>query len=194
MASLSRTAVNAVLSAAILSIVALFVSSCASSASTPYMPLVIGNTWEYRFTTLPDKSENTFTMQITERDKRGFRMPEPSGGPSWWRIENGFLVLERTGEVLRFFEIPIRTGVSWWIRGADGGRYCVRVMAFEYVGVPAGDFLKALRVEMENEDRSKQAVFHFARDVGLVKRVSFEHSRLLSLELLRFTPGGSGSP
>lgn len=163
-------------------------AGCGGTAGTPYMPLAVGNTWQYRLECQPVPNDGKLTLSIERRDDRGFLMPEPGGGLSWWRVEEGFLVLERPGEIITFFEIPPSTGVSWWIKGADGQRYCMRVAGFEDVEVPAGRFENALRIEMENESCTKRAVFHFGKGTGLVKRVSAKEGGTVSIELLEFRP------
>ena len=161
----------------------LALSGCA--ATTPYMPLAAGNSWHYRAVNLATGAENSITMRIEDRTERGFLVREPDGTPCWWRVEEGFLVLERPGEVIRFFQVPPRTGVSWWLKGADGRRYCVRVAGYQDVTVPAGTFPRALRVELESEDRTTRSVFHFARGAGIVRREQHGNGEWL-LELLSY--------
>lgn len=152
------------------------------------MPLAVGNRWHYRVRSLPDNAASQMELAITAHDARGYRMLEPDGTATWWRIEGGYLLLERPGEVIRFFRVPPRAGVSWWLEGADGRRHCVKVVGFEDIAVPAGRFRRALRIEMQSEDRAKQAVLHFAEGAGIVRRTYSDGQLVLEFALERFEP------
>jgi hypothetical protein len=161
-------------------ILLMFVVGCAAT-STPYMPLEVGETWTYKLTT--GKGATSFSMSITGKDGSGYMMTEPGGKVVHWRIEEGYLVLDREREVIPFFDVPPRIGLSWSLTGEDGRTYFVKVRGFEDVTVPAGKFPKCLRVEMEDEGREKSAVFHFAKDVGLVRREEQGKSGRVLIEL-----------
>jgi len=161
-------------------IVLAVVGGCAAT-STPYMPLEVGETWTYRLTT--GKGAADFSMSITGKDGKGYVMMEPGGRVVHWRIEEGYLVLDREREVIPFFDVPPRIGLSWSLTGEDGRTYFVKVRGYEDVTVPAGKFPKCLRVEMEDEGREKLAIFHFAKAVGLVRREEIGKSGRVLIEL-----------
>jgi len=150
-------------------------------ASTPFMPLAVGNAWSYRMTADGDAFD--FTLSISSRDENGFRMVEPDGRAAWWRVEDGFLVLDRGAEVIPFFHVPPRLKVSWDITGEDGRTYYVKVRGYEAASVPAGSFRRCLRVELEDEARTKLAVFHFAPGAGMVRREETTASGRMLIEL-----------
>ena len=156
-------------------------SGCA--AATPYMPLAVGNTWMYAVTS--PEGAGRLELRINALDDRGFAMTEPDGRIAHWRIEDGYLVLDRGREIIPFFEVPARTGVSWSFTGEDEKTYYIKVRGYEDVEVPAGRFARCLAVSLEDDGRSKTALFHFARGVGMVRREQAGETGRVLIELER---------
>lgn len=110
-------------------------------------------------------------------------MAEPGGRVVHWRMEEGMLVLDRDREVVPLFHASPQPGLSWPYDGEDGKKYYVKVRGYEDLSLPAGRFRRCLRIEMEDEARSRYAALHFAPGVGLVRREQHAGQDSILMEL-----------
>jgi hypothetical protein len=144
-------------------------AGCASPrADHQYMPLAVGNRWEYRVTTEAG-GESRRELVITERVSPLTCKGTDGGQPVVWSWEDDFLSCQVRGQRVYMLMLPASKGAGWWTVTADGQGVWCRLAGFARVSVPAGTFPSCLEVVMTPRGGSTEMRHWFARGVGWVR-------------------------
>jgi hypothetical protein len=146
----------------------LFCSGCASSLRDQcYMPLAVGNRWDYRIETDQGKI-STRTLELTSKTKDDVFRCNDGVNPGAWAWRDGFLSFEQAGSRVYLLMIPVR-GAGWWTRTPEGHRVWCRVLGLRRITVPAGTFEDCVEVVMQPQGGRSEMRHWFARNVGWIR-------------------------
>ncbi|HZY85237.1 MAG TPA: hypothetical protein VFE78_10435 [Gemmataceae bacterium] len=171
--------------------------------TTPYYPLAVGATWEYKV------GESKFTMKVTKHEKVGnvlcarLEMLKDNKPQSFEHVSvtkdgvcrNTFEDKEAMPPVL-FFKLPPKKDQSWNVDSKAGGasiKGTFKDAGEEDVKVPAGSY-KAVVVasqDLEANGVKMSITYYFAKDVGMVKQVVEIAGQKVIVELEKYEAGKS---
>jgi hypothetical protein len=176
-------------------------------SSTPYFPLVVGNTWEYRV------GENRFALKVTKMEKvKDAKSKETNTARLELYVNGKSVSYENVGvtptAVVRytfegkaatppipFLKLPPTKGETWNVESKVDGQVLKGAFTItedkETVKVPAGAYT-ALTVRskgLEVNGVKLDLTYHFADKVGMVKQVIDFAGQKAVIELEKFTPG-----
>jgi len=165
-----------------------------------YMPLAVGNRWEYavdwhRGEAAPQAA--TDFIEITQKVGRSSFRARELGLTTVWAKEQGYLTRSdgrwREGLLL----LPPHTGYKWRVNTTGGPRF-YEVMGREKVMVPAGEFPNSVKVTCRSLSGKRLLHRWFAPKIGMVKLERRYAGKLVETKVLTGcrlrTPGSPGAP
>jgi hypothetical protein len=172
--------------------------------TTPYYPLAVGSSWEYK------AGESKFTMKVTKHEKVGnvlcarVEMLIKDKPVSFEHIavskdgvtRNSFEGNKEAQPPVLFLKLPPKKDESWKVDSKAGGesvKGTFKNTGEEDVKVPAGSY-KAVVVTSQDLEANgiKMAVtYYFAKDVGMVKQIVEVAGQKVVVELEKYEPGKS---
>jgi hypothetical protein len=133
-----------------------------------YMPLAVGNRWDYRVVT-SNGSESFRRLMISSKvSNQAFRGAE-GNGTSLWSWQDDFLSVQRGGQRIYLLALPAVKGTSWWTVTPKGIRVWCRVEGTATVKTAAGTFNRCVEVLMEPVGGRTEIRHWFAPGVGWVR-------------------------
>jgi hypothetical protein len=175
------------------------------TTTTPYYPLVVGNTWNYKV------GENRFSLKVTKMEKVGGTGKDSgvncarmemivNGKPASFEhlavIGDALVRYSREGKLVTppipFLKLPPKKGATWEIESKVDGQLVKGkfISGEEEVKVPAGTF-KTVTVTGQDIEANGVKValkYFFAEKVGLVKQVIDYAGEKAIIELEKFEP------
>ncbi len=171
--------------------------------TTPYYPLAVGSTWEYK------AGDNKFTLKVTKHEKVGnvlcarVEMLVKDKAQSFEHVSvgkegvyrNTFEGKEATPPVL-FLKLPPKKDETWKVDSKVGGeavKGTFKNNGEEDVKVPAGSY-KAWVVasqDLEANGVKMSVTYYFAEKVGMVKQLVEVSGQKIVIELEKYEPGKS---
>jgi len=141
------------------------------TVSGDYMPLAVGNRWEYSVdwhrAAAPPQAATDF-IEITQKVGRASYRARELGLTTLWAKEQGYLTRSdgrwREGVLL----LPPHTGYKWRVNTTGGARF-YEIVGREDVTVPAGKFSNCVKVTCRSLSGKRYLRRWFARDIGMVK-------------------------
>jgi len=132
-----------------------------------YMPLAVGNRWDYRITTGKGRRATRRLEILGKSSQRVFKASD-GGDPALLGWEDGFFSFQHAGRRIYMLMLPAVPGSSWWTVTPEGARVWCRVQGGRKVTVPAGTF-SCVEVLMEPSGGRTEIRHWFARGVGWVR-------------------------
>jgi hypothetical protein len=150
--------------------VALLVACCGcrGNGARDYMPLAVGNRWDYRVASSTGGSSRQRLTIVGQASAGVFRGAE-GAERSLWSWEHGFLSVQRASQRIYLLALPAARGTSWWTVTPEGRRVWCTVRAPVQVRVPAGVFPRCAEVVMQPDGGRTEIRHWFARGVGWVR-------------------------
>lgn len=133
-----------------------------------FMPLAIGNRWDYRLT-YDDGRTDQVRLELTGRDSEKTWSGTDGRIGCRWSKEDGIISVQQEGTRIYLLWLPPTRGVGWWTVLRQGERVWCRVVGRETVTVPAGTFQDCVAVVMEEPGGRTEFRHWFAPDVGWVR-------------------------
>ena len=140
-------------------------------AGREYLPLAVGNRWDYVVAT-SDGAQERRRMAITGRLSADTFTATDGGEPGAWSWEDGFLSFQQGGSRAYLLMLPASPGVKWWTVTPEGARVSCEVTGFAKVTTPAGVFPRCVEVLMETVGGRTEMRHWFAPGVGWVRHSS----------------------
>ncbi len=151
-----------------------------------FMPLEVGNRWEYAVEWHGDRAAPEVSKDFIEITGKlsatRFRASE-LGLTTEWMKESGFLQRFDGRSRQALLRLPPHTGYRWPMTGSSGMIY-YEIVGREDVRTPAGLFRGALKVTSRNAGGRRAIHYWFAPDVGLVKVALFHRGELVETKSL----------
>ena len=156
------------LSLALLAVGLAAASGC-SGRRADYMPLAVGNRWDYRVVR-SDGGSSRHSMVITGKVSELVYEADDGGQRCLWSKEDGWVARQAGGLVAYLLYLPPAAGVKWQnvVAGRKLKIWC-RIAGRETVSVPAGTFPGCPVVVMEPAGGKTERRYWFAPDVGWVR-------------------------
>ncbi len=133
-----------------------------------YMPLALGNRWDYRVVT-SNGQENFRRLMISGHASEGAFRGVEGNETSLWSWQDDFLSVQRGGQRIYLLSLPAVTGTSWWTVTPKGIRVWCRVEGTATVKTAAGTFYRCVEVLMEPVGGRTEIRHWFAPGVGWVR-------------------------
>jgi hypothetical protein len=172
--------------------------------TTPYYPMAVGTTWEYK------AGDSKYTLKVTKHEKVGntlcarVEMFVKDKAVSYENVgvtKDGVcrFGFENKGEAkppVLFLKLPPKKDQSWQVDSKIGGEQIKGTFkdgGEEDVKVPAGSY-KAVVVSSQDLEANgvKMAVtYYFAKDVGMVKQIVEVAGQKVVVELEKYEAGKS---
>jgi hypothetical protein len=171
--------------------------------TTPYYPLAVGSTWDYK------AGDNKFTLKVTKHEKVGnalcarveYFVKDKSQSFEHVSVtkdgvyRNTFEGKEAMPPVL-FLKLPPKKDETWKVDSKVGGeavKGTFKNNGEEEVKVPAGSY-KATVVasqDLEANGMKMSVTYYFAEKVGMVKQLVEVSGQKIVIELEKYEPGKS---
>jgi len=182
--------------------------AAAKAAETPYYPLQVGNTWNYR------AGENRFAMRVAKHEKVGdtmtarvemlvdgkVRSSENIGVTADGVYRYAYSTTGSAAEdkpatpPVRFLKLPPKKGDTWEVNSKCGNDTIKGTLKAgeETVSVPAGKYeaLTSSCDKMSAGGTDIALTYYFAQNVGVVRQVIEAGGQKVVFELDKFEPAG----
>ena len=176
------------------------------TTSTPYYPLVVGNTWEYRV------GENRFALKVAKMEKvkdansketncarlelyvNGKSVSYEDIGVSPTAVSRYTFEGKLAEPPIPFLKLPPKKGDTWNVESKVGGQVLKGAFTIaddkETVKVPAGSFNTVVvrSKGLEVNGVKLELTYYFAEKVGMVKQVIEIAGQKAVVELDKFEP------
>ncbi len=153
---------------ALLAVMFLTAGCFGPRAGRQYMPLAVGNRWDYRVT-LSDGRTRQRRMTVTAKISELTYRTSDGGDSALWSWEDGFLSFQQGGRRVYLLALPPTEGSGWWTVTPEGARVWCKVKGRGEVSVPAGDFRNCVEVLMQPAGGKTEMRHWFAPGVGWVR-------------------------
>jgi len=156
------------LGALLVALAALAAAGC-SRARGDYMPLAVGNRWDYRVLQ-PGRPVERWRLELTGRvGERTWAGADGDGVGVLWSKEDEMLSVQRRGQRIYLLWLPPAVGAGWWTTAPGSAKVWCKVVARPTVAVPAGTFRACVEVLMEPVGGRTEMRHWFAPGIGWVR-------------------------